>query len=585
MNYRTIFLASVLALSVSSWAVAKGIYVAQNEAGTMSGLDAADANSLAWLNNATNWGSGVGQVNPGDTVHLVGTFTNSLTIGGSGAVGNPITILFEPGANFTSPCWPTTGAINLNGKSWIVIDGGGVGVIQSTNNGTQFGLQQDSTGISEGGYCNRVTIQNLTITNLYHRQRGSVADGNRYGAAINILAADNLTISNCVLSEGDTMIGYQYVTGTQSNLVIVANTILNCNHGIGIGTAQINSFLNNVTITRNRIDHLDVWDGNSALHLDGVIIFNESSDNSGCISNLLFSGNYIGPNIGITNTAALFQDVYSSNSVAAWIVANNLFTAVSPYGWNNGFVCVPYHALIANNTFVGYSNSCIALGLGNSPITVRNNIFYQVGTAISMGGGSRGVPIVSGFSSDYNVFWPVKGGSGYFFDPGYDADNYAGWIALGYESHSTVTSEPLVDANYVPLSTDTVAVGNGTNLTPLAIAALLVDFNGNPRPATGAWTIGAYQVASATPFVSLVASPTSITNGQSTILTWSSVNATKVTLNGIDPVPLNGSTNISPAQATTYTATATSSNGTNSASVSVTVAPAPPGPPSELHPQ
>lgn len=456
----------------------------------------------------------------GDTVIVSNSipYTNALTIGGSGSAGNPITIQFLPGASFTSPCWPSSGAINLNGQSWITIDGGGSGVIQSTNNGTQLGLQQDSTGINEAGYCNHVTIQNLTITNMYHRQRGSTADGNRYGAGINILGADNLTISNCVLSEGDTMIGYAYNTGTQSNLVIVANTILNCNHGIGIGCSPtaINSFLNNVIIASNRIDHLDVWDGNSALHLDGVIIFNESSDNSGCISNLLFSGNYIGPNIGITNTAALFQDVYSSNSVAAWIVANNLFTAVSPYGWNNGFVCVPYHALIANNTFVGYSNSCIALGLGNSPITVRNNIFYQVGTAISMGGGSRGVPIVSGFSSDYNVFWPVKGGSGYFFDPGYDADNYAGWIALGYESHSPVTSEPLLDANYVPLSTDTVAVGNGTNLTPLAIAALLVDFNGNPRPATGAWTIGAYQAADTNTYYTLRLTNGVINGGSST---------------------------------------------------------------------
>src|SRR4029077_8600636 len=107
-----------------------------------------DAHALSWLNSAANWGSSGATVLPGDRVLLVGTFNNSLLIAGSGASGNPVTILFEPGANFTSPCWTDSGAIQLNGQSWITIDGGSNGIIQNTATGTGLASQNNSIGIS-----------------------------------------------------------------------------------------------------------------------------------------------------------------------------------------------------------------------------------------------------------------------------------------------------------------------------------------------------------------------------------------------------------------------------------------------------
>jgi hypothetical protein len=68
------------------------------------------------------------------------------------------------------------------------------------------------------------------------------------------------------------------------------------------------------------------------------------------------------------------------------------------------------------------------------------------------------------------------------------------------------------------------------------------------------------------PTASLSANPTSITAGQSSMLTWSSTNATSVTLNGA-PVALSGSQPMSPAATTTYTLVAS-----NAAGVSVTKA-------------
>jgi hypothetical protein len=78
--------------------------------------------------------------------------------------------------------------------------------------------------------------------------------------------------------------------------------------------------------------------------------------------------------------------------------------------------------------------------------------------------------------------------------------------------------------------------------------------------------------ASSQSTVSLSANPTTITSGQSSILTWSSTGATSCT--GTDfstgfGSPKSGSTAVSPTQTTTYTVACT--NGTNSASASATV--------------
>jgi hypothetical protein len=144
--------------------------------------------------------------------------------------------------------------------------------------------------------------------------------------------------------------------------------------------------------------------------------------------------------------------------------------------------------------------------------------------------------------------------------------------------NSSYTKAIVVNADGT-LPSGSPAIGAGANLSGI----FTTDYAGNPR--IGPWTIGAYAaiVSGSVPLVSLVASPaiiyTDMPNSQPSTLTWASVNATSVTLSGFGPVPFNGSTNVSPAQNTTYTVTATSPNGTNSASATVTSLP---GAPSQL---
>jgi len=76
------------------------------------------------------------------------------------------------------------------------------------------------------------------------------------------------------------------------------------------------------------------------------------------------------------------------------------------------------------------------------------------------------------------------------------------------------------------------------------------------------------------PTVTLTASQTSITAGQSVTLTWTSNNATTVSIdNGVGAVAANGSTNVTPAATTTYTITASNVIGSTTANVVITVNP------------
>jgi phospholipase C len=104
---------------------------------------------------------------------------------------------------------------------------------------------------------------------------------------------------------------------------------------------------------------------------------------------------------------------------------------------------------------------------------------------------------------------------------------------------------------------------------------LLAGCGGTTASAEGRGTGGG-----SAPTVTLAASPTTISSGQSSTLSWTTTNATSVQVdNGIGAVQApNGSVKVSPTQTTTYTITATGAGGSATAQVTVTVTPAGPPP-------
>lgn len=82
------------------------------------------------------------------------------------------------------------------------------------------------------------------------------------------------------------------------------------------------------------------------------------------------------------------------------------------------------------------------------------------------------------------------------------------------------------------------------------------------------------------PTASFSANPTSIEKGQSSTLSWTTTNATNVSIDqGIGDVSTSGSRSVSPSASTTYTLTAKGPGGTKEETARITVTSPPPPPP------
>ena len=123
----------------------------RSAAGYNTGADCADAYAYTFFNYSGNWGRGSLGIGPGTTVHLCGTITSQLAAQGSGALASPITILFEANAKISVPvCSSAYGCLNLGSNSYITVDGGANGIVESSSNGTGNGVVT-AVGAGTGG--------------------------------------------------------------------------------------------------------------------------------------------------------------------------------------------------------------------------------------------------------------------------------------------------------------------------------------------------------------------------------------------------------------------------------------------------
>ena len=80
----------------------------------------------AFFNTAGNWGNGSGADQTENKAgQSLASSTTELTVLGNGSSGSPVLITFQPNAQIRIPaCDNTNGCIDLNGASYITIDGG-----------------------------------------------------------------------------------------------------------------------------------------------------------------------------------------------------------------------------------------------------------------------------------------------------------------------------------------------------------------------------------------------------------------------------------------------------------------------------
>src|SRR5581483_3761838 len=107
----------------------------------------------------------------------------------------------------------------------------------------------------------------------------------------------------------------------------------------------------------------------------------------------------------------------------------------------------------------------------------------------------------------------------------------------------------------------------------VALAAAVFTFGCHKKPEQAPPPPPAPPPPAAKPTVSLQANPSSINKGDSSTLTWTSSNATSVTISPeVGAVTAEGSTKVTPSDSTTYTITASGPGGSADASASSSAA-------------
>jgi hypothetical protein len=485
--------AAIFILFSCTMAFAEDIYIAQTAAGGNTGVNCSNAHSITWLNTSGNWGTGADKVSAGDTVHLCGSFTTGLTAQASGSSGSPITLLFEPGAKFSTAVWSNTaGAIYGSGKSYIIIDGGTDGIIENTDNGSaaSHGNSLPSVGIILENVSN-IEIKNMTIRNIYHRtDTMDFSDGARAGSGcIYMSGGSNLSIHDCNLSWAGFIINLRVSLPNPIDWNIYNNTVTNCNTNMRV-SFYANTTLDGLNIYNNTWNTGTAWEiGDLSDPYHGECIHLDAGAQTGYINNLKVYNNFFGPEM-VRRTAELFATALFFDEIPGnnhWFY-NNVFHYHTGFDAGDGMLCRSSRQVgtgfkVYNNTFVYETAGKMGIELGyssNNDTEIKNNIFINTNAGIYCSGG---LSLVNANQVDYNVYYGVT----YWDNNG----NWSTWHSTkGYDVNGSNGANPTLDANYVPTVTDTVARNKGIDLS----AYFATDKRGNPRPiGAGTWDCGAFE--------------------------------------------------------------------------------------------
>ncbi len=425
MDVRRLILASVAVAATAGGAAANQYFVAT------TGSDSGAGNSTApWktLQHAAN------VVGPGDRVTVrAGNYTG-FYLDTSGTAAAPIEFDAEPNVLINQRNATTPDGINLEGASYIVLDGFSVAGMP------RAGVR--SVGFPDD-FADFVTVRNVTATNngVWGIFTGHVND---------LLIEFNQT-SGSVEQHGI------YVSNSGDRPVIRNNIIFD-NHGSGI-------------------------------HMNGDL----SQGGDGIISGAVVSGNRIYNN-AIANSmvpklgggSGINMDGVQNSRIENNLLYNNHASGISLY--HEDGAAGSTGNVVVNNTVIEASDARWALNIKSESTnnTARNNILLN--NHSSHGAIDISPDSLSGFSSDYNAVL-----SRFTTDDSDTILNLAQWrAATGNDLHSLVADAAALFVNpngndyHLKSTSPAINAGNSAGAPP-------ADLTGLPRPAGGAIDIGAYE--------------------------------------------------------------------------------------------
>ena len=541
---RGIIRLAVLLLLVSP-VFATDIYFGPTSAGSNNGSSC--ANAYAYNDPTHGWSLSAQQV-AGNNLHICpGTYPGStngtlLTFVNSGSSGHPITLVADQGtAIFTSPYWNSpNGAINVNGQSYITINGNGSTPcgwsaatqkdtacnleIVNTANGTSLANQASSVGISIPSNSTYDTVENVDIHNIYQRSGSGTEDSTNYTSQNCILLGyTGSGVQNITLQNGFCyMAGWGIQSGGPGPITISGWELYDEDHNVSNAAQTLYLF-------GNHFHDWGIWDTTTdAYHHDGfhcyagsagasnlIYIYNNQFDGSttqgggaGGMNAYVFLEGEDGTACFTANATAL----YFFNNVGAGSGTWSGYTYLSGYGSGNTSTNLG-SMLLANNTMIGNyptdtgaSGACLAFDFSND-VTIENN---------ACGGFAPLIAQKSNYNTytanpDYNFWEDCGGGAGCFQANGVSSASFATWQAGGNDAHGGAN---LSSTTYFGLNSNCTAGSVGQNCAPQSgspliaagknlysvcsgqsnpgLGALCYDITGAARPTSGAWDAGAF---------------------------------------------------------------------------------------------
>ena len=495
------------------------------------------------------------QAKPGDTI-LVEDGTYNLGNGGwlgdaaissSGALGQRITYK----------------AMN-KWKAKLVGGGTGdgsnvVGVSGSYNTIQDFDITgSDANGI-DLARSGTTTSYNQAIGNYVH-DLVAPCDGNG-GTAINSGDGDNYNPG----------VGHMDIL---SNLVVNVTDPPGCSapHGAGIFAAIPYTMVANNIIVNGGHWAIESWhNAHHETYFGNVIVNSKQSITMGAGDS---------PNTGTVNDYSLVQNN---------IVYNSSMTAIIETGRTGPHNQYKNNLVYGGNTNISLANGLQATGTVKADPQFVNNTGNASGNyRVQMTSPARGTGLaLAGVLTDFDgVSRPQAGmtviGAALGTSPTSGAGSGSSGAATATISasptsvtsgQSSVISWTSSNGVSAKLNGASVALNGSTTVNPTATTTYTIAVaDSSGKTTSQSVSVAVNAPTSGTVAAGVMASPTSIKSGQSSVITWDTRNAVSATLNG-KAVALNGSMTVQPTATTQYKVVGTGSNGsTDWGSVTVTVA-------------
>jgi hypothetical protein len=538
----------ILACNHLCYASLSNVYISQTAQGSNSGVDCSNAHAIAFFNTTGNWGTGGSQIGSDTSVHICGTLAGSsnsivLQFKGSGTAGHPVRLFFESGAIVQAPYCNVAGCIDLNGNSYIIIDGGFVcgetahwittacnGTIRNTAIGSSGQTCIDgpcstlngstgSTAIGTNtGSPSNIEVRNLKIGPLYVRSAGDTTDGGNGTSGVGFAGgtlAQGLIVHHMIFTGlgKAVLVSLGSMTGTLTNYQVYNSNFSDQCWALGIGANSSTLNVTGISFHDNEVSNWDSWapanTSGNVCHTNGTMLFNGDGytvhsgtgfigDTASAIYNNYLHGDLSGRILGSSPSGMLScQD----NCVDV-LVANNIVvdtcSGINPSRGCGGNIYFNGagggRQRVYNNTLVKVGGSCIVADGTAGAVLIKNNILSGCGAAVEIRPNTPSAAI-----ADYNDGHNIGSGSWSVYNSANSGSflSLSTWRSTYNQDIHTVTTDPKLDASYHPQS-GSGAMASGVNLTSLGIAQLNTDVVGGLRPSSGAWDAGAYQFISVT---------------------------------------------------------------------------------------